>query len=147
MILAVLLSSCASLRPDFETPTVSLQSFAVAPGTTLAPRFEIGLRVVNPNDFALKLKGASYSVSLEGFEILTGVANDLPVIAAYGEGDFVIDAEADLLDSIRLFNSIATDPRDALDYELNAKLDIANFIVPIKINETGSISLVGNSTR
>jgi len=129
------------MLPDYDAPTVSVKSFAVMPGATMAPRFKIGLRVVNPNDFPLELEGASYSVSLEGFEILTGAANDLPTIAAYGEGEFTIDAQADLLDSMRFFNSMASDPRTELDYELKAKLDISNFIVPLYLNESGSINL------
>jgi LEA14-like dessication related protein len=134
------------MLPDYDTPKVSVSSFMVVPGETLAPHFKIGLRVVNPNDFALELEGASYSVSLEGFEIITGAASDLPTIAAYGEGEFTIDAQASLWDSIRLFNSMAAEPRTKIDYEFKAKLDTGNFIVPLYLTESGSIDLAAGGT-
>jgi LEA14-like dessication related protein len=84
IVTCVILSACATLNPNFEEPQVSVNSFKILPGGSINPTFEIGLRVVNPNSMPLNLKGMSYTASIEGNKIFSGVANQLPVITAYG---------------------------------------------------------------
>ncbi|MDX9710090.1 MAG: LEA type 2 family protein [Trichloromonas sp.] len=135
------LGGCLALSPSFETPTVGLKSFRILPSEGAAPRFEIGLHVVNPNRSALKLEGIVYSVILDGHKVLTGASSDLPVIAAYGEGEVTLTATADLLRSIGLFSSLFKDPQKPFSYDLEAQLDIGRLHPRIKIHEKGEISL------
>lgn len=134
---------CASLEPGFETPTVGITSFRVLPSEGAVPKFEIGLHIVNPNRSSLKLEGLVYSVTLEGHKILTGVSNNLPVVEAYGEGDVVLVATADLLNSIGFFTSLLQSQRETVDYKLDAKLDIGSFRPRIHVVKKGEISLQG----
>jgi len=135
------LGGCLALSPSFETPTVGLKSFRILPSEGAAPRFEIGLHVVNPNRSALKLEGIVYSVILDGHKVITGASSDLPVIAAYGEGEVTLTATADLLRSIGLFSSLFKDPQKPFSYDLEAQLDIGRLHPRIKIHEKGEISL------
>ena len=134
---------CASLEPGFETPTAGITSFRVLPSEGAVPKFEIGLHIVNPNRSSLKLEGLVYSVTLEGHKILTGVSNNLPVIEAYGEGDVVLVATADLLNSIGLFTTLLQSQRESFDYKLDARLDIGSFRPRIHVVKEGEISLQG----
>ncbi|MCK4508711.1 MAG: LEA type 2 family protein [Desulfuromonadales bacterium] len=134
---------CAGLEPGFETPTVGVSSFRVLPSAGVAPEFEIGLRIVNPNRSALKLEGIVYSVTLAGHKVLTGVSSDLPVIGAYGEGDVTLTATPDLLSSISLFATLMKQPQSTFAYELDAKLDIGSLRPRIHVQEKGEISLEG----
>ena len=145
LTLFIALVGCASLEPGFETPTVGVTSFRVLPAEGAAPKFEIGLHIVNPNRTALKLEGLVYSVSLEGHKILTGVSNNLPTIEAYGEGDVLLIATADLLNSIGLFASLLQSQRETFDYMLDAKLDIGSFRPRIHVVKEGEISLRGTA--
>lgn len=142
LTLFVLMFGCTGLEPGFETPTVGVSSFRILPSTGV-PQFEIGLHIVNPNRSALKLAGIVYSVTLEGHKVLTGVTSDLPVIAAYGEGDVILLATADLLNSLGLFASLMQTKQDAFAYVLEAKLDIGSFRPRIHVMEKGEISLQG----
>ena len=139
--LLLLLVGCVGLRPDFEQPTVSVTSFRALPTGSVAPRFEIGLHVVNPNNFPLELQGISYTISLEGHRILTGVANQLPQIAAYGEGDLLLRASPDLLSTISLFSDLMNQPRESFHYELLAKLDVGGLLPKIVISKSGQVAL------
>jgi LEA14-like dessication related protein len=134
---------CAGLDPGFETPTVGVSSFRILPSEGTVPRFEIGLHIVNPNRSELNLAGIVYSVTLEGHKVLTGATSDLPVIAAYGEGEVVLLATADLLNSIGLFASLMQTKQDAFAYELEAQLDIGSFRPRIHVVKKGEISLQG----
>ncbi|MDH3339353.1 MAG: LEA type 2 family protein [Gammaproteobacteria bacterium] len=105
------------------------------------PSFAIGLRVINPNREPLELVGVSYTVSLEGHEIIKGVGNELPVIDAYGEGEFNLTASANLFAGIRLITDLMRNDRDSFRYELEAKLDIGAFRPAIRVRDAGEISL------
>ena len=144
--LVATLSGCSNLQPGFDEPQVSINSLRLAPadGTGSGPYFEIGLRIVNPNDEPLRLSGAAYTVSLEGYDILTGAADNLPTVDAYSEATVIIKAQPNLLDSMRLFGKLMKQPGDSISYELSAKLDTANFINPIRVTDSGAISLVAD---
>lgn len=137
----LLLSACAFLQPDFAEPTVTVTSFRALPTDNLVPRFEIGLHVVNPNRSALSLLGLSYTVELEGHRILSGVANQLPVIAAYGEGDLLLQASPDLFSTINLFSELMTQPRKSFRFTLTALLDVGRLLPKIRVEKRGEITL------
>lgn len=143
LTIVITMFACTGLEPGFETPTVGVNSFRVLPSEGAMPRFEIGLHIINPNRTSLKLEGLVYTVTLEGHKVITGVANDLPTIEAYGEGDVRLVATADLLNSIGLFATLLQSQQEKFDYELDAKLDIGRFQPRIHVVEKGEISLQG----
>ncbi len=143
LLLLFIAVGCAPLLPNFETPTVNLTSFRVLPSNSVVPTFEIGLHVINPNRMALKLQGLSYHVELEGYRILSGVSNQLPVIEAYGEGDVLLQARPDLFSTINLFTELLNQPRDQFHFNLEALLDVGGLMPKIRVNKQGEISLTG----
>jgi hypothetical protein len=136
-----LLAACGALRPDYETPTVTISSFRSLPSEGGMPSFEIGLRVLNPNREALNLVGASYTVSIEGHDLINGVANDLPVIEGYGEGTFTLTATANLLAGARFVANLLRSEKDSFEYELEAKLDVGGLRPTIRVRDAGEIAL------
>ncbi|PLY00715.1 MAG: hypothetical protein C0622_08355 [Desulfuromonas sp.] len=143
LILVLLLSACAPLRPVFEPPTVQVTSFRVVQTSDVVPSFEIGLHVINPNRMELNLEGLTYQVELEGHRILSGATNKLPVIAAYGEGDILLEARPDLLNTLSLFSDLIRQPRDRFAYRLDADLDIGGLWPNIPISKQGNVLLRG----
>ena len=140
---AVLLAGCAGLRPGWETPTVTVKSVRAIPSQGMLPEFEIDLHIVNPNREALKLAGVSYTVSLEGNELIKGVGNDLPVIDGYGEGDITLNASADLFAGVGLVRELMSSQKDTLSYKFEAKLDPGALRPSIRVRDTGEVSLSG----
>ena len=101
--------------------------------------------MINPNRVALELEGISYYVDLEGHRVLSGVANQLPIIEAYGERDVVLQVQPDLFNTISLFTDLLNQPRDQFKFNLTAYLDVGGFIPKIKVEKEGLISLNGQS--
>jgi LEA14-like dessication related protein len=148
VLLAVLLAGCAGLRPGWETPTVTVKSVRAIPSQGMLPEFEIDLHIVNPNREALKLAGVSYTVSLEGHQLIKGVGNDLPVIEGYGEGVITLNASADLFAGVGLVRELMSSQKDTLSYQLEAKLDPGALRPSIRVKDSGEVSLSGaRSTR
>ena len=141
---AVLLAGCAGLRPDYETPTVTVKAVRAIPSEGMLPEFEIDLHVVNPNREALKLVGVSYTVTLEGHELIKGVGSDLPVIDGYGEGDFTLHASADLFAGVGLIRDLMSGGKDTLSYSFEAKLDPGALRPAIRVKDSGEVSLTGD---
>jgi len=139
--LVFLLSACATLQPDFEKPSVELMAIRVLPSEGITPQFEIDLKVLNPNRTELKLSGASYSISLDNFELIKGVASNLPVVPAYGEAKFTLRAGMSLMQGIRFVTAMANDPRDSIAYEVKAKLDMGPLSPAIRVTESGDFSV------
>ncbi|WP_372678502.1 LEA type 2 family protein [Desulfosarcina sp.] len=141
----LMITGCATLSPDYETPSVNVSGIRVMPSDNIAPRFEIDLHITNPNRAALKLVGIAYSLKLDGHKILTGVANDLPAIDGYGEGDVTLITTTSLLSSIRFFTDLMNAQRDTIAFELNAKLDLGGLRPSLHVGEKGEINLSGQT--
>lgn len=145
--LSMLLQACTGLRPGYEMPTVTVNSFRALPSQGALPNFEIGLHVVNPNREPLKLRGVSYTVNLGGHELIKGVGNELPVIEAYGEGGFTLTATPNLLAGIGLVTDLMRSSTESIDYKLQAKLDVGMIQPAIRITDSGKISLRPSNSR
>lgn len=141
LVFVLTFAGCATLRPDFEEPTVTVSSIRALPADSMAPRFEIGLRIVNPNREALELHGLAYRLSLQGYHILTGVAKDLPTIEGYGEGDITLTATADMLSSLRWLANLVSSESEVITYELEAKLDLGGFHPVVRVKRKGQFNL------
>jgi len=143
VFLIAVIGGCASMPSDFEEPVLTVSSIAFRNSNSITPRFDIQLHITNPNRDPLKLQGMSYTVNLAGNKVVTGVANDLPEVPAYGEADMQISAEVSLFGSIRLLNELMTRQTDQMEYAFEAKLDVGRMRPRIKINHSGSIALRG----
>jgi LEA14-like dessication related protein len=140
-ITGFVLQACAGFGIGYEAPTVTVSSFKALPSDGLIPAFAIGLRVINPNREALKLQGIAYTVSLDGYDVIKGVGNDLPLIEGYGEGEFNLTASANLFEGIRLVSGLMSGNKDRFSYALEAKLDVGSFRRAIRVKDAGEINL------
>ncbi|ACN14363.1 hypothetical protein HRM2_12510 [Desulforapulum autotrophicum HRM2] len=137
----VFINGCAALQPGYETPVVTISSFEAIPAQGMVPQFQIGLHIVNPNRSALNLKGVSYTISLEGHQLMTGVSNQLPKIEPYGEGDVVLNATVSLFNGILFLKDlVGNQQRKEIAYTLKAKLDAGNLHPLIRVTQKGSLS-------
>lgn len=136
-----LASGCASLPPVFQKPEVHLVRLQPLPSRGMEQRFSIGLRVSNPNRTEMKVRGISYSLSLQGHQVVSGVANDIPRIAAYSEATLDLEAATDLLGSLRAIVDLLSRPGEAVKYELTTKIDTGWWGLPVTVVEAGTIDL------
>ena len=141
-LLALLaLSGCASLIPEIDPPKVSLESLTPLPASGGAPRFEIKLRIANPNNQTFDVAGISYAVEIQGKELISGVSNDVPVLKPYAEEVVVLEGGLQLFQLLRLLTSLGKETSDSLDYRFTAKIDFNGFVPTQRIEETGSFTL------
>ena len=139
--LALFLSACASMTSEFDPPKVTLDSFKALPSSGSSPRFEIKLRIANPNTQDLDIAGISYSVDILDRELLSGVTNEVPLIAGYTEEVVTLEASLQWFQLVRLLTGLASEEVSNLDYRFAAKIDFNGFIPTQRVEETGTIDL------
>jgi LEA14-like dessication related protein len=135
------LAACVSIPSDFKEPSVTLVSIRPQLRNLFAPEFDVVLEVTNPNRVALDIAGMSYTIHLQGIKLIEGVATDLPKIAAYGKADVRLNATADLAGGLSLIGDLLLRPREQVDFELNADIDLGAFYPMVKVNRRGTIAL------
>jgi len=141
LLLLCFLSACASLVSDVDPPRVTMESFRGLPSDSGAPRFEIKLRVQNPNKDPLEIVGISYGIEILGRELVSGVTNEVPHIPAYGEDVVTLHASLQMFELLRLLAGIGTASTDALEYRFTAKIDFEGLVPTQRVEETGTINL------
>jgi hypothetical protein len=140
-LLCLLLPGCAGLNPEMDPPRVSVESFRALPSENIGPRFEIKLRVANPNKQSLDIVGISYTIAVLEKEILSGVTNEVPLLGPYSEEVVTLEAGINMFQMLRLLTSLGREPTDALAYKFSAKIDFNGFIPTQRVEEEGEFSL------
>ncbi len=137
----VILSSCTSLRSEIDPPKVSLESFRHLESDSGAPRFEMQVRIANPNKTELDIVGIAYGVEILGRELVSGVTNEVPVIEPYGDAVVTLEAGLQLFQIVRLLTSLGTTSAETLEYSFSAKIDFRGLVPTQRISEKGEINL------
>ena len=96
---ALLLGGC-SLVPKFEKPTLELVSLKLADGNLLSQRFNVRLKVLNPNDRALPVNGLRYTVEIDGKAFGKGESTRAFTVPARGEAEFDMTLDANLAGAV-----------------------------------------------
>jgi len=141
LALLLVLSGCASLSMPFEKPDVKLVSVNLLPSDGLAQSLAIKLRVTNPNSVTLPLVGMKYSLSLQGYDLVSGVTRDIAPIPGYSDTDVELSATVDWINGLRLIRSLVASPGSSVRYELDAKLDPGKLLPAFHVTERGMIDL------
>ncbi|MBN7798426.1 LEA type 2 family protein [Parahaliea mediterranea] len=141
LCLAAMLSGCASLMADMDPPVVNVDSVRSLPAGDGGPRFEITLRIANPNKQALDIAGISYSVDILDHSLVSGLTNEVPRIEPYSEQSVTLRAGVNMLQLLRLLADLGRQRNEALDYRFAAKIDFKGLLPTQRVEESGSLTL------
>jgi LEA14-like dessication related protein len=140
---SLVLASCSSLQPKLEQPTVKVAGLQLLPAQGLSQPIEVSLLISNPNDRDLTLRGMSYTVGIENFDVLSGVSDQLPTLTAYQETPVKVVVTANVLQLVRLIEHFGRNGvKENVNYNFSAKLDFSAWLPALRINEKGAIPLV-----
>ncbi|HHL35292.1 MAG TPA: hypothetical protein ENJ30_13095, partial [Desulfobulbaceae bacterium] len=84
LVFLFLPAGCAGIHGHVQEPEVTLADMQVVEMRPLEAVFQIQLRVMNPNDFALDIRGVRCDVNIDGKHFATGVGDQRSEIPAYG---------------------------------------------------------------
>jgi LEA14-like dessication related protein len=117
------LAGCATMSPSLEAPRINLVDLRPQPAKGLETAFDLQLRLINPNDVALKIKGIDCRLELNEATIVSGVSNRAVELPALGTIVYPVTAYSSASNFIFLFlRLVASGNRSPDDLELNYSL-------------------------
>lgn len=131
---------CSNMpRADFDPPEVSLQSLRPLSVSGSEARFEIGLRVLNPNAIALDIEGLYFEVFLHDSKVLSGTGSKGARIPAYGEGELMLEASLGMLRAISVIRELSDKSDGRIPYRLTTKISLAQLPYALRLEDSGVI--------
>ena len=116
MMTVVLLAGCAS-QPPVDVFVIRLTPLE---STGLEQRLRIDLRVQNPTDQPISVRGIQLGLDVNGRPLARGVSNEAFTVPSLGEATTSIVTSTSLFDLLR--QVIGLESRQALDYSLKGHL-------------------------
>lgn len=130
--------------PRLEPPQLSVVGVEFVRGSLFEQRITARMRVQNPNDRAIAVRGVSYTLEVGGEELGRGLAGSSFTAPALGEAEFDMLVTADLAGTVlRLLTRARADGMpDSLTYRLRGEVKLAEGLVrTIPFDEKGTVRL------
>jgi len=138
------LSSCALLYRDLAEPRVELVSIAPQQIGFSGIRLLCRLRIENPNDVKIPIRGGNFGLAVEGVQVAQGALIDGFTVAARASEMVDVVVDVDTGRSLALAMRLLGGGEQALDYALTGYIDVAIAVLGrVRIDESGSVPLNG----
>lgn len=142
-VLGLTCAGCSALLPRLETPSLSIVDVELLKSDLWEQRMKVRLRVQNPNDRALPIKGLSYALEVAGEDFARGVSGASFLVPALGETEFDMNVTANMASTlIKLLGRGSDSLGDQLDYRLKGKISLSEgWLRSIPFEEHGKFKL------
>src|SRR5215831_17340116 len=137
----LIIVACSTMPRDFETPKFSIADIAPKDMTLMEQRFDVNVRIQNPNNFDLAINGVRFDIGLNGKEFGTGMSGAKVTVPRFGSemiSGEVITGLGSILRQAQGFTSGVT----KVQYSLKGKAfaeSPASFTIPFE--DIGDIDL------
>jgi LEA14-like dessication related protein len=122
---ALLLAGCA-LTPKFTTPRLSVVDVQLESSDLWEQRLKVRMRVQNPNDRRLPVKGLEYTMEVEGQQFASGASAASFVVPAMGEAEFDMKVTTNLAGTlIKLLGRGSDGLGQSVAYRLTGKVALS----------------------
>jgi LEA14-like dessication related protein len=116
-------AGCAGLGKPLETPRVSLSNIQVQESKGLETAFLVQLRVTNPNDVELDIKGLECDLEINGKPFAYGISNTRVKVPAFGSETIPVTVYSSVLDIVK--GLFGLPQREDLSYKVQGKVRMA----------------------
>jgi LEA14-like dessication related protein len=128
MLLATAALTACGLTPKFEQPEVDIVDVQVLKADLLHQDLRVRLRVQNPNDRALAVRGITYQMEVAGDAFAHGQTEQGFDVPAKGAAEFDVSVSANAAGTVlRLLSS--GKQLDSVNYRLIGKVALARGVI------------------
>ncbi len=140
LLVAATLAGCALIVPKLQTPRLSIVDIQVRKANLLEQDLRVRMRVDNPNDRSLPIKGLAYTVYLGGQEFASGVSDASFVVPALGTAEFDMDVTANAAGA--LFAILGKSRGRGIDYRMKGRIELTHgWLRSVPFEESGTFTL------
>ena len=139
---ALLLAACA-LTPKFIPPRLSVVDVQIESSDLWEQRLKVRMRVQNPNDRRLPVKGLEYSLEVEGQQFASGASAASFVVPPMGEAEFDMNVTTNLAGTlIKLLGRGSDALGQSVAYRLTGKIALSQGLMrSMPFEERGTFRL------
>lgn len=117
------LAACSGLPFNAVAPKVSVADVAIKSLGLLEQRFDVGLRVSNPNDFDLTVEALEFELEVNGHPFATGLSRTSTRIAATSSTLLRIDAITQSKNLIQQIQALTPESlKEGVPYRIRGRL-------------------------
>jgi LEA14-like dessication related protein len=141
------MGGCAGIGKPLEKPRISLTHIQVQESSGLETVFLIQLRVLNPNDVDLNIKGVDCDLEVNGRPFAYGISNTAVTVPAFGSGTVPVTVYSSVIDIFK--GLFGLQQREDLSYQLKGKVRLdAVGLMPssLPFDSNGTLSIKDMST-
>lgn len=124
VVLALWLTACAGVFGLAHKPEVSVAGLNLLQFGVFEQRFALRLRVQNPNDVELPIRGLSFDIQLNGQPFVRGVSDKTLTVPRYGEAVLDVAATSTLGNAVRQLRELQKAGQERIDYRLIGHLQL-----------------------
>ncbi len=143
----LLVANCAGMGRKPLPPRIQIADIQVQEVKALETAFQVQLRLINPNDFPLDVKGLSCDMEIDGKRFAAGVSNTHRQIPAYGSDTIevsvyssAINMAAALIQMLKKAQKTGA-ASEKLVYRLSGRLNLGGLAAPVPFSSEGALSL------
>jgi len=114
------MAGCAGLGKPLETPRISLSNIQVQESKGLETAFRVDLRVANPNDVELDIKGLECDLEINDKPFAYGISNTQVTVPAFGSETLPVTVYSSVLNIVK--GLFGLPQREDLSYRVKGKV-------------------------
>ena len=138
------LSGCAmfGMGRSYEKPDISLANVEMLKANLWEQNFQLSLRVDNPNDRSLPIRGMHYEIFLNEARLATGVSDTHFTVPAYGSEYFELNVRSNLWRHVRDIVKMVEE-QQPVSYRIEGHIRTGLFMSPaVTLHEKGTLDPV-----
>ena len=117
------LAACSSFGPKLVSPQLSLLGIQILSADMFAQQFKVRVKVENPNELEVAVKGIEYEIFLMGDNFAEGTTDQSFVLPAKGEAEFDMTVKTNFVSSLgRLVSRMGGGKLEDVQYTITGKL-------------------------
>jgi len=141
-LLLLSLAGCSLFIPKLETPKLSVVNVELQKSDLWEQRMRVRMRVENPNDRPIPVKGLTVALDIQDQEIAHGVSGASFLVPALGEAEFDMNMTANMAGALLKLLGTNNQLGDSIDYRIKGKLSLSSGLFrSIPFEDRGTVKL------
>jgi len=141
LVLMVGLASCSALTSKPESPRVTLVGLKLVSVELLEQRYQVSLRVKNPNAFELPVRGIDFRLDINSQAFADGVSSQPVDVPAYGENVIELEVSSNLLQVFRQFQLLQESESPGFEYRISGSMATGVYGQKLPFDVSGELQL------
>ena len=125
MLALLAVGGCSLFVPKLETPRLSVVNVELQKSDLWEQRMRVRMRVENPNDRPIPVKGLTVSLDIQGQELAHGVSGASFLVPALGEAEFDMNMTANMAGALLKLLGSGNQLGDQVEYRIRGKLSLS----------------------